>query len=597
MFSSAFLTIFAFGAIIFIHELGHFLAAIRVGVRVEKFYLGFDFWGCRLFSFKHKGTEYGIGIFPLGGYVKMAGQEDIGPARVSHAPDEFPSKTVWQRAQILSGGVVFNFISAFLFSALALWMGYRLTAPRVGELNVGGAAWSQGIREGDLIRHVEGVPVNSFTALFNEVALSGADEPLNIGVTRGGKDLELSVLPDMDQNGFATLGVGAAHTFEVGGLSIDGAAKKAGIEIGDTILAIDGVELKQWEALHIAVRDAGPLEKGLLLSLERQGERFEKTVVPTATEHGILGLTFETGTEVYAVQPGSPAHAAGIRPGMKLVAMDGEVVEDWSEFGSSDYRDLLSTDAMTLTFNSVIGDLVVPWTLSRLELLKQLQTVPLDGLPPKVHRVEGGSAAQAMGFLPGDVIRSLTLEDGKKVNIKQRQQFSVRNLAGQNVSVMVERQGESLTLEGKVGTKPYYLLGVSQDTEMVKDAGLSTVLWWPFHMLRQAYRSVLGLATGKVSAKNLSGPLGIISVTYQVASAGLGVLFYLMAFLSINIAFLNILPIPVLDGGHLMFCLIEWVKGSPVSETAMIKFQYLGLALLLTLFSVATFNDILRFLT
>jgi regulator of sigma E protease len=131
---------------------------------------------------------------------------------------------------------------------------------------------------------------------------------------------------------------------------------------------------------------------------------------------------------------------------------------------------------------------------------------------------------------------------------------------------------------------------------VVKEDILSTTLWWPFHMLRQTYKGLLSFVTGKLSAKNLSGPIGILSITYEVASIGIPYLLYLMALLSINIAFLNILPIPLLDGGHIFFCLIEWIKGSPVSEELMLRFQYVGIALLLAMFSFATWNDLMRLL-
>ena len=86
--SAALMTLIGFGLIIFIHEFGHYLAAKRVGVRVDKFYLGFDFWNLRICKFNYKNTEYGIGIFPLGGYVKLAGQDDFGKAKVNGKPDE-----------------------------------------------------------------------------------------------------------------------------------------------------------------------------------------------------------------------------------------------------------------------------------------------------------------------------------------------------------------------------------------------------------------------------------------------------------------------------------------------------------------------------
>ena len=129
--------VLGFGAVIFIHEFGHFLLARRNGVFVEKFAIGFDFFGAKLATWHRGGTEYVVGAFPVGGYVKMKGQHDM-PGDEEEAnldQDSFQKKTVWQRTQIISAGVVANFLSAFVFCYLALVFGYHAFPPEVGQVS------------------------------------------------------------------------------------------------------------------------------------------------------------------------------------------------------------------------------------------------------------------------------------------------------------------------------------------------------------------------------------------------------------------------------------------------------------------------------
>ncbi|MFO0278694.1 MAG: site-2 protease family protein, partial [Planctomycetota bacterium] len=145
------------GFLIFVHELGHFLAARRAGVQVEVFSLGF---GPRLFGFHRGGTDFRVALIPFGGFVMVAGQ-DAGdrrhPARVS-----LWSKSIGQRALFWSGGVLMNVAFALLVFPIALWSGVEFTAPVVGPVVDGGAAWEAGLAYGDRIVAVGGREPHSY---------------------------------------------------------------------------------------------------------------------------------------------------------------------------------------------------------------------------------------------------------------------------------------------------------------------------------------------------------------------------------------------------------------------------------------------------
>lgn len=199
----------ALGLIIFVHELGHFLVAKACGVRCDKFYIGFDFFGLKIFKIKWGETEYGIGVFPLGGYVKMYGQEDnpgelhdrlekakaarealarnaeadVAPEnRLSDAeiaelermmddPRSYQSKTVPQRMAIIVAGVVMNVIFAFIAAVVAFSMGTYKTAPSINNVYVGQAAWEAGLLPGDTVVSINGNPVHYFDQIPKFVML------------------------------------------------------------------------------------------------------------------------------------------------------------------------------------------------------------------------------------------------------------------------------------------------------------------------------------------------------------------------------------------------------------------------------------------
>src|SRR5690606_35153594 len=187
--------IIGIGIIIFIHELGHFLAAKKVGIRVERFALGFDppFRGrhLRFFSFRRGETEYVLGMIPFGGYVKMAGEmlsDTSGDRRP--ADDEFLAKSIGARAFVLVAGAAMNIASAFIFFALAFAIGVPFMAPVVGKIVPGEPAWQAGLRAGDEIISINGERATRFEDLVLKIALSSRGEKINVGVRRPAESAE-----------------------------------------------------------------------------------------------------------------------------------------------------------------------------------------------------------------------------------------------------------------------------------------------------------------------------------------------------------------------------------------------------------------------
>ena len=187
--------ILVIGVVVFIHELGHFLAAKSVGVRVEKFYLGFNFFGLG-WKINYKGTEYGIGLFPLGGYVKVAGIIDESmDTEYTGEEDEFRSKNALEKIWIMSAGVIMNFLLAILIlSHLTYYNGINDPDPRamVGQLIPDYPAETLGLNEGDQILSIDGVQITNWEEM-TKVIHSKPNTIINLSWKRNNEILNGSI--------------------------------------------------------------------------------------------------------------------------------------------------------------------------------------------------------------------------------------------------------------------------------------------------------------------------------------------------------------------------------------------------------------------
>ena len=268
--------VFVLGVLIFVHELGHFLMARRIGVRVLTFSLGF---GPKLLSFRRGDTEYCVSAIPLGGYVKMAG-ENPEDARTGSA-DEFLSKTKWQRFQVLVMGPVMNIALAIVVMALVLYQGARVAAnddPVIGSFTETSVAKAAGLQPGDRIVSVDGTPVDTWEALQMQI-IPKANRRVHVVAERGGQQVEVDLVPT------------AQGKFEIGDAGIvrvmrpqiravfDGSpAKEAGLQGGDVILAVGGERGVTRDRAIEVIR--AHENKPLVFEVEREGQTRTITVTP-----------------------------------------------------------------------------------------------------------------------------------------------------------------------------------------------------------------------------------------------------------------------------------------------------------------------------
>ncbi|HMS18572.1 MAG TPA: RIP metalloprotease RseP, partial [Planctomycetota bacterium] len=280
------LTVFGIGFIIFIHELGHYMAARYVGVRVEAFSIGF---GPRLFGWRRGDTDYKLCAIPLGGYVKMAGEDPTRPT--SGEPDEFGSKTVGQRVLVISAGVIMNVLFALVVIPIAFSIGITFERPIIGAIEEGSPAWEAGILEGDEIHRVNGKRVLSMSDAFQDIALGG--EVADLTIKRDGKELEIPVRPRNIRNAGVLL-IGIQMQMEPARLSVapkdiesfsenDQRSKilsEAGIDDTYQVVAYNGIPATNEAATQRELANALYTSEPMAVTFERDGLRKEVMFPP-----------------------------------------------------------------------------------------------------------------------------------------------------------------------------------------------------------------------------------------------------------------------------------------------------------------------------
>jgi regulator of sigma E protease len=290
--------LFVLGVLVFVHELGHFLVARWHGVRVLTFSLGF---GPKLLKWRGGDTEYAISAIPLGGYVKMAGEMGgDGTAdfavKLEGKPDEFMSKTKWQRFQIFVAGPIMNLLLAVVVMTFVLYQGasepaYLSEPPRIGAIKKGSAAEKVGLKPGDLILNVAGRDVATWDQL-DMVVIPRAERELDIVIERAGQRQTIKATPDArTEYHMGDLGVIPAFRAQLAGVNSGEQAEKAGLKVGDIILAVGGQQVL-FDEFSKAVR-ARPNQL-VMFTIKRGEQQLDIPVQTTSNgEGGWVGVSLQ----------------------------------------------------------------------------------------------------------------------------------------------------------------------------------------------------------------------------------------------------------------------------------------------------------------
>lgn len=269
------------GILVFVHEMGHFLAAKFFGVRVERFSIGFP---PRLFGFKKGDTDYCVSAIPLGGYVKLSGMidESLDESTLTGAPYEFMSKPTYQKIIIICAGVIMNFVTAVAILAGFLWMFGEAVIPttRIDVIGESGFAQSAGLERGDRILSVNGQPVAHWKDIEQKIfANIGSDLDLQVERRDGVKEVHVA-WNEANLKSIENLNIAPLLPAMVGDVLPDSPALSAGLEKGDQILSIDGTPVNDWNAMTAIVREHPG--QSLVFQILRDADTLRLSITPEA---------------------------------------------------------------------------------------------------------------------------------------------------------------------------------------------------------------------------------------------------------------------------------------------------------------------------
>jgi regulator of sigma E protease len=682
------------GLVIFVHELGHFVAAKTFGVKCEKFYVGFDVpirlgpikFPRTLGKFRYGETEYGIGIVPLGGYVKMLGQDDDPRKQEEEAkriqvenegedpeeqaapkldPRSFPAKPVWQRMIIISAGVVMNVITGVLFAAIAYGYGVSYSPAIVGGVVPGGPAWQAGIEPGGQVVSVGtwSDPEMHFREMKMEILTDGLENPnkpidVEIKYESGVRNFELVTQPRPEMKDARMIGIAIPNVATLASTpyTIQGTIASQTFteqDAGASIIAFDGTPINEQ-----AIVPGTPFfdylysnpNKTIQLKLRRADGSEQSVALPPQASKS-LGVRFAIGPIVALVENG-PAAKAGMQVG--------DIIQS--------YGDTTEPDAYGMATDLVGASKTVNVTVKRgddedsktVELAITPSASP-QTLPPN-QSISGEIAINAVGFAyqplpviskllaasdnsasdetgkddsslqPGDEINEVRLvsslpdnealsdERFKMIVDQLKEGWTISPVStlntlvetiqllpeGTELKVIASRSANNKVIESTLvvsgDDRNQFERGIAfTPTESIQQAtslgsALTLGVKEGYRRFNDVIRFLRMLPRGKIKLRHVGGPLEIVNIAKNEAEKGISPQLMFLTMLSMNLAILNFLPIPALDGGHMVFLIYELVAGKRANEQLEFRLTLAGVLALLLLMVVVFANDILRHL-
>lgn len=704
------LFVIGFGLVIFMHELGHFAVAKWVGIKVEQFAIGI---GTAAFSWR-KGigwrigstfpeyqrrlrdgvpessmgeTEYRINWLPLGGYVKMLGQDDLDmSARVTDSRS-YSAQSVSARMAVISAGVIMNVLFAIILFMICFQWGVKFESAVIGLVPTGtpaalaeplspdgavDASLPLGLQPGDRIVAIDGKTIDSFPKIRMAAAIAKPNTPMIVKVMRDGvtKSYRMTPRPD-EMTGLLDLGflpTNSTRLFTPTGDREEDAFQAAldmaglgdsGLKPGMTLAEVDGLPISSLWQLSAAIDasdgrpvhlkftspDAGdsPIDLDILPDPDMMldsvaGYRVDHVLglcpalkVGSIVEHGAAadaGITtgdlivrigevswprvdeFFTVLQQHAertvqivVARGGIANgtratmslavdaggSVGLRPAYHLDSvilakpLEARALAPATDAGASGAA--IEGTASTDDANDLNGASHARFSSSDLEIIPGSQIVEVNGTPITTWRdFQTAILAAAQGHTE-DAAPPVTIGIVLPIVDHPVEREPRRITAGE--AAAIRALGWHSNISVNLFEQLWYDRKAGNPIEAIQLGFHETV-----DTLVLTYLTLDRLVRGSVKVSHLKGPVGIAELGTRAAKRGMAYLLMVLGIISVNLAVLNFLPIPILDGGLFLFLIIEKIKGSPVSERIQIVATYVGLFIIGSLFVVTFYNDV-----
>lgn len=562
------------GVLVIVHEAGHWVVAKLFGVGTPVFSIGF---GPRIFGFRLWDTDFRVSVLPVGGYVRMAGADPFGEEVIDEDVDpaeDFMAKPVWQRFLIMLAGPAANLILPFVLFSAVLMLGEPQPDAIVGDVRPGSMAAEQGIQPGDRLVALDGTAIDNWREFM--LGMGSVDGPFALTVKRGDDELTVQ-FPDWseDQLGRVVEGLGLFHhqpSSLVGVTDPTSPAWAAGLRPGDRITKVDGTDVRTWRqlderltldrahTLDIVHHKVVEVESGILWTtteLELRPETRTVELVPAAdyvpeasepvqNPWGLVPASVFVGF----VDPESSADEAGVKRGDRLVAIDGSMVRTW--------EDVIEYVGRTTKDLDVVAN------------------------PPR-----SGCVVESENKVYGKPLKLDLIRDGAPVQL--------------TFAPTVHQQPRP---DGTISYRP--IMGVSQFGDAFEPGAETVQYYTPIkaasraideaqQVVRLILNSLGNLVSGQVALQNsVGGPVEIFRSAGYAAQQGIFHYARLMGVISVSLGIVNLLPIPVLDGGQILFYAIEGVRGRPLPLVLRERIQMVGVLFLASLMVVVFVLDIGR---
>ncbi len=562
--------IFALGLCIFVHELGHYLAARWRGLKVTRFSVGM---GPKMFGWTKDGVDYRISWLPIGGYVALPQLADMGRlegGKEGENEDPLPSISFTDKVIVSVAGAVFNFLLAIAL-AVTLWVIGQPVADQnatnvVGYVNenfevaldsvsepevIAGPAYQAGIRPGDVITHIDGNPVKNFIKI-QESIITGVDRNADgqpqteITVLREGQSQSFMVFPELipvnrTNDRMRMIGISAAYDLVIERVEANSPAEAAGLQPGDRLVSADGTPLLDLRTFIDIV--SAPDLQSTMLTLERDEQMRDIALTPVnvALTKPVLQARFTRSGQESVIQI-RPDYAEGYEgsktdPTISSSLVIHQIVDD-------------SADALS---NLRPEDRIIAVAGKAVESLEDLQE-KLDTLAGPVAQITVGRNGRT---LEAAVVFSLVSTEQIEPLTRQLVGFEIRNSTS--------------------------IAHIDPFTQIADQIGIT------LRILRALFHTGSNISVG-----HLAGPVGMVDLLSRATQTDFRFLFAILILINVNLGILNLLPIPVLDGGHIMFATIAKLRKKPLPINLMANLQGAFMILLMGMIFFVLFKDSTR---